>query len=142
MRRQIELPVQWRISPSRRLRQLVLCLHLLALFACWSSAIPVAIKILLTLVMIITAYRCYREPAAPVYRLRYSQTFGWELAEDGAAFDLITLLPSTVVSQYLTVIHFATETQRRQSLVVVKDSLTQEQYRQLIVKLRVVGSRD
>ena len=136
-------PLLLSIKPSRLLKQALIVLHFLALFACWVSAIPVAVKGLITIFIIYSLQKIYtgKTDISRSCWLRNNPGGGWEIADHERNYQAITILPSTVITSWLTVIHYHTTDQVRQSLVVVRDSLTPDNYRQLIVKLRVMGAK-
>jgi hypothetical protein len=141
MNTRFQKPLQLQIKPSRLLKQTLLGLHCLALFAIWVSAIPLAVKALLTILVIYNGQKVYKGKTRfdKTHWLNYSSGQGWQIAGQDLDFQTITILPSTVVTPWLTVIHYQIKEQSRLSLVVNKDALTPENYRQLIVKLKVKG---
>lgn len=131
------------IKPSRLLKQVLIALHLLVLFVCWLSAIPAIIKGLIT-ILIIYSLRQVFTGKTDIRRccwLRNNSGGVWEIAEQEHNYQAISILPSTVITSWLTVIHYRTTDQVWQSLVVVRDSLSPDNYRQLIVKLKVIGAK-
>ena len=131
------------IKPSRLLKQVLIALHLLVLFVCWLSAIPAIIKGLITILIIYSLRQVFtgKTDISRCCWLRNNSGGGWEIAEQEHNYQVISILPSTVITSWLTVIHYRTTDQVWQSLVVVRDSLSPDNYRQLIVKLKVIGAK-
>ncbi len=141
MNTRFQKPLQVQVKPSRLLKQALLGLHCLAVFASWMSAVPLAAKAILTILVIYNGQKVYKGETRfdKTLWLNYSTGEGWQIAGQDLDFQTITILPSTVVTPWLTIIHYQTTEKPRLSLVVSKDALTPENYRQLIVKLKVKG---
>lgn len=131
--------LSWEIKPSLLLRRTLLALHILALPACQVSAVSPLVKVVITIVIIYFAQKIYRR------KTRFDRTNwlhlqadkSWAIANNKLDRKPIIILPSTIINAYLLVIHYQTTTYFQQNLVIIYDSLPLDDYRQLMVKLRV-----
>jgi hypothetical protein len=71
--------------------------------------------------------------------IRYSDSIGWEWREQEHVFLQIEILPTTVTSLFLIVLHFKTQSQKKKSILIYKDSMLADEYRQLLVILKING---
>jgi len=76
------------------------------------------------------------------YRIKYSDALGWALSE-GEEFVTIDIIRSTVITTQMLFLHFnyASNHSKRlfnkQTLLILNDQLTVEDYRSLVVKLKI-----
>jgi hypothetical protein len=70
--------------------------------------------------------------------LRYTVTEGWAVCFDGEDYLAIKIKPTTVTGSLLTVLHFSIDKHAR-ALVIFKDSMSANDYRKLIVNLKISG---
>ncbi len=73
------------------------------------------------------------------YKIRYSSVVGWDITQNGDVFHLIEVLPSTVLTSYLLILHFKAHNKKIQTILIVKDALTHDNYRKLMVLLKIAG---
>lgn len=139
-------PLQLELSPSKRLQQVVIATHLLAATAAISNALPVSIKIA---ILVACAWHLFFS----INRLnctgtiKHSDAFGWEIATTNAEFAAVRILNSTVITTFIVIIHYQTQTtfgvrqKPIQTLLIGKDSLAKHDFRSLIVRLKTEGIR-
>lgn len=127
------------LDRSPALERLVLALHVVAVFAVWMSGIAWIGQLGLTVaILVIFCFR--RSPGAAgakTQQLVYSSQAGWTLEEQGSEPRPLNILPSSVVSPWLIVLHGRIGS-KRHDWVIARDSLDSESFRCLRVYLRVL----
>lgn len=68
-----------------------------------------------------------------------NNSVGWQLAVIADDFQTIQILPSSVITVWLIVLHFRLENGKFQSLVLLNDALESQDYRALVVALKIAG---
>jgi toxin CptA len=126
-------PLLLTLKPSRRLKQLLVIMHALALGSSLAAALTIAVKLALWAGLLVHLGFMLRHIKSQQHILKHTEEFGWELS-DGADFESIQILDSTVISTFAIFLHF--KTSKKQSLLIISDALTDDDYRQLIVRLK------
>ncbi|GEM_PF-824425 len=134
-----------RIVPERSRLYLALIgvTHTLALFGVSINALPYWIKGLLFLTVMVSYFWSltnYLNNGFGQSVISYNEWDGWGLQRIEEEWNSVKLLGSSIRTQHLSILHFRTESGQFQAVLVFKDSLDAESYRQLQVVLRVVGS--
>jgi toxin CptA len=111
-----------------------------ALLASVMNSLPVALKITLFIAIAIYGYFEFKRLRTLQHCLEHTET-GWRLAS-GNEFTEIKILPSTVLSIVAIFLHFKPENQPEQSLLIFRDVLDEDDYRQLTVRLKITVSSD
>ncbi|MDD2723458.1 MAG: hypothetical protein PHH59_05460 [Methylovulum sp.] len=150
MKKAIENTV-FSLSPSKRLQMCARIMHLLALYACLANALPLMVQCGVAIVVMVhyrlASTRCKFEWQT----LRYTEAFGWEMAKSGE-FVAVRLLPDTVITAFALFLHVEildsrthikrssifgyNQTQNKPALLILPDSLAQDGFRALVVKLK------
>jgi hypothetical protein len=131
----------WLIGRSRQLRQWLIVIHSLASLANLSSGLEISYKLLI-LLLILYSLRCYLLKDKPPFKpeqLRYSSDEAWQLAITSADFQIMRILPSTVVTSAFIVLH-ARVGEQKLHRVIFKDALTDNDYRALVSYLKITAS--
>ena len=110
-------------------------IHALTLLACVLNSLPVLIKCVLFVSVGLHFYVQTKQLNAQQYGIKHTETAGWELST-GGEFAAVAILPSTVISTVAIFLHVETESKARQNLVIASDSLADNDYRSLIVRLK------
>ncbi|MDD5461252.1 MAG: hypothetical protein PHG00_06415 [Methylococcales bacterium] len=133
------------IKPARTLKKWVIVIHTLALAAGMANALPVVIKISLFAVICLHLRYALGRLNAQKYTIKYTDALGWEISE-GHDFYPITILRSTVITTYVLFLHFKPgfrigypKSGIKKTLLILKDSMAEDDYRYLIVKLKMAG---
>lgn len=71
--------------------------------------------------------------------VRHSHRRGWEIAFSDQNFNSITIMPSTVISTVLIVLHFNTVIKQKQAVLIYNDAMPSDDYRRLMVELKING---
>ena len=130
------------LKPSKRLKQIVTFVHTLALGACIANALAIAVKISLLAIICIHLWLTVRRLNAEQYTIKHTDGFDWEISA-GHGFVSIEILKSTVITTFVLFLHFKPgfrtgvwKSDAKKTLLVLNDSLTEDDYRYLIVKLK------
>jgi hypothetical protein len=129
-----ESPLLVELQPSRRLKQLLAVMHLLALAASIANALPAIVKSALAIGIGLHFYFILIRLKSEQYAIRHSETSGWEIA-DGNDFKPVQILNSTVITLFAIFLHYKENTQK-QSVLIANDALSEDDYRRLIVRLK------
>ena len=114
---------------------LVQTLHSIAFAACWFNNLPLLMQIALSTQVIASGVYQYKQPQSDFY-LRYSDKNQWSAAFNDQPFQPITILSTTVINQWLVILHFEIQ-QRSLTRLIFRDSLSRNDYRRLIVELKI-----
>lgn len=71
--------------------------------------------------------------------LRYTPKHGWSLLGNGDHYQSIEIQASTVVTGLLIALHWVHDKGRRQSMIIPKDAMSNNDYRKLSVCLIISG---
>jgi hypothetical protein len=116
-------------------------LHLLAALAVTLSDIPAWLSFLLIVAItagLISLVHYYLTPSEnEIRKLIYSSEKGWKLFRGGELIDNPELLPSTVSTRFCLFLHFKTTKGRCYHLMIPRDSLSFDVYRQMRIALKV-----
>jgi len=130
------------LKPSKRIKKMVIIIHILALGASIANTLVFAIKISLFVLIGIHCWLAVRRLNTEHYTIKHTDAFGWEVL-DGQDFASIEILKSTVITTFALFLHFKHKSQaqswksgHKKTLLVLNDALTAEDYRYLIVKLK------
>jgi hypothetical protein len=130
------------IKPSKRLKKMVIVVHSLALAASMANALTIAIKISLFAIISFHLWFAVRRLNAEKYTIKHTDAFDWEISE-GHDFYSIKILKSTVITTFVLFLHYKLspgtgypKQGAKKTLLVLKDSLAEDDYRYLIVKLK------
>ena len=130
----------FKIKSSSLLIKCLVALHVMAVFAAIFNTLELSYKVIIIALVIISLWRYVkREVAAKAFSIRFSSISGWEVAMLDDSFDAIEILPTTVITPYLIVLHFKMPDKQKHIVLIVKDALTYDEYRQLKVQLRISG---
>ena len=142
MSKKYQPPLLLTLKPSKRLKQFVVFVHTLALGACIANALAIAVKISLFAIICSHLRLTIRRLNAGQYTIKHTDAFGWEISE-GHDFVSIEILKSTVITTFVLFLHFKPSSRTgfgksdaKKTLLVLKDALTEDDYRYLIVKLK------
>lgn len=135
-----DAPLGLEIKHSNLLINIMIFIYASALLASVMNSLPIVAKVALISAIALYGYFEFKRLLTQQYCLEHSET-GWRLAT-GNAFTEIEILPSTALSVVAIFLHFRTENQSKQSLLIFKDALSEDDYRQLIVRLKITVNSD
>lgn len=125
------------LNPSKRLKQLLVAVHVLALGSSIANALPIVVKLLLPIGICIHLYFIIKRLKDRRYSIKHTEISGWEIS-DGNGFEQVQILDSTVITVFAIFLHFHHKA-RRQSVLIVNDALTEDDYRRFIVRLKTAN---
>ncbi|MGR8931814.1 MAG: protein YgfX [Gammaproteobacteria bacterium] len=127
------------VSPSKRFGLLINGLHGCAVAACWFNALPFLVQFSATIVVVILWWRAKKKWRTRFVHLRFGEGLGWSISHDGRGYQDVTILNSTTVSLGAIFLHYKIEGGKVCAFLVLRDSLSKEDFRRLSVCLRVCG---
>ncbi len=131
-RKKQDAPFLVELKPSRMVQRMLIVIHFIALAASIVNALPLPLKLgtaaLVGLNYRLTLPRFNKEQR----KIRHTEKRGWEISA-GNDFEAVDLLNSTVVTTFFIFLHL----QNKPSILIAKDALSEGDYRQLIVKLKM-----
>ncbi|MGZ5018282.1 MAG: protein YgfX [Methylobacter sp.] len=139
MTKKHELPLLVEFRPSRRLKQVLAVMHLLALASSIANALPIIVKLALVIGLGLHFYFALTRLKSEQYAIRHSEASGWEIASDND-FKPIQILNSTVITLFAIFLHFDNNA-HKQSVLIVNDALSEDDYRRLIVRLKTADRK-
>jgi hypothetical protein len=130
------------LKPSKRIKKMVIIIHIVALCASLANTLAFAIKISLFALIGIHYWLAVRRLNVEHYTIKHTEAFGWEVSE-GYDFASVEILQSTVITTFALFLHFkqnslaqSWKSAHKRTLLVLNDALAAEDYRYLIVKLK------
>lgn len=129
------------VNKSRLLIRWLIFTHTLAAFAGLANGLPWVYKIIAVLLVLCSLFiylRRYHYQFQP-YQLKYNEDASWSVAFRNNEFQTVQLLPTSVITAWLIVLHFRLQSGKFQSLVIFNDALNSQNYRSLIVTLKIAG---
>lgn len=138
MPKKLESALHFTIGRSRWLRQAIDGLHILSLSASWLNDLPIFLRLILSL-LVAASWVVQRNACETGHIfLRYTVTEGWAVCFDGEHYLGANIKPTTVTGRVLAILHFSVD-DRGRTLVIVKDAMNANDYRRLIVNLKISG---
>ncbi len=129
-----EPPLLLELKPSKRLKQLLVVMHGLALGSSIANALPVAIKLALLAGICLHLWFRFKRLKSKQFSIKQSEAAGWEIS-NGNDFEAVQILNSTVITVFAIFLHFNNDA-GKQSVLIVNDALSEADYRYLIVRLK------
>jgi toxin CptA len=127
------------LKPSKRLKRFFVILYVLALGSSIANALPIIVKLTL-LAGICMHFRFMNQRLKnEQYIIKHTETSGWEISS-GNDFKQIQIMNSTVITVFVIFLHFA-DNANKQSVLIVNDALSEDDYRRLIVRLKTTGKK-
>ena len=130
-------------TASKRLLRGVWFLHIIVLLAIIFNGLAVLVKIILGLLVLVHLKFALRPTQNPHTFIRYSASSGWEFLVDNV-FKPVDVLKSTVITTQVVFLHFNDKSrsqgltwQRKRVFLLLNDMLSEQDYRHLVVKLRM-----
>jgi len=133
----IEQSADFSLGVSRQRRVCVSFSHLSALTGCWLNALPLGYRLGLTGLVCVSWVAAVLAENKPAIALRHSRQHGWSLKQGRGDFRPIRLLRTSVASRMLVAVHWRGDNDSRDTLVVFPDMLQPDQFRRLLVCLKI-----
>ena len=132
----IIVPFLAKLKPSKLLQQINSAIHLAAWLACFANALPLSIQLCIAFLIGLDFWFNFKRLKSGQNLISYSDTKGWQLADNGG-FENIQSLSSTVITAFLIFLHIA----NKPSIHIAHDALSAEDFRRLIVKLKMTTNK-
>jgi len=135
-----EQPQIFKINHSEWMVKCLLALHLLPIPFIFLSSLSFNNQLLL-IVSIFISLLVYlkREICFNSITISYSTIKGWEFGQVEDVFSSIQVLPSTVLTPYLLILHFKLQNNSKKTILICRDALIDDEYRKLLVLLKISG---
>lgn len=131
--------LHFRIVPSKQLKAVVAALHACAILACWLNALPTAVRLIFIAgLVVLWLLSNKRWKTMPVY-LNYHSHSNWQISGDGLNYLNAAMLGSTVITSRVIFLHYETDDEIKGTLLIARDSLHENQFRRLKVRLKLSG---
>lgn len=127
------------IKPSQLHEKLLKVLHVLAILACAVSTMGAIFKMALIGSILVLRMTANRGRQSGIYQLRFTEFSGWEMAFEHNDYNRVTISESTVVTAFVIFLHCNMQNQTSKTLLIANDSLSKNDFRRLIVRLRISG---
>lgn len=112
-------------------------MHALALASSIANALPIVVKLALLTGVCMHLRFIFKRIKKQRYKIKQSEAFGWEISA-GNDFEQIQILDSTVITVFAIFLHF-NKNAKKQSVLIMNDALSEDDYRRLIVRLKTAG---
>lgn len=138
MSKKYELTQAFNIGKSRLVFWYLVSLHGLAVLAVCLAVLELFIKSAILFFILLSLFLYLRQHNSFAgFSIRHSYSRGWELLLPESQWLEIKIFPSTVVSRYFIALHFKGLGQKRQAIIICKDALKYDDYRKLMVELKI-----
>ncbi len=128
------------IERSRKHLYLLILIHSLAAIASFANGLALPYQFLAFLIVIGSAFFHWRDcQHFKPYQIRHSELSGWQLATATHEYQAMQILPSTVLTSQLLILHFRLKTRKTHSLLIFNDALETKDFRALLVDLKISG---
>ncbi len=140
-----EPPLCLNPKPSEGLNRILIVARLLALVACLANALPLEVQAALFVITYFYFEAVIKRLNNQHYAIQYSTASGWEFSTCGGDFEKVQVLASSVVTKYALFLHIesrqnslnkiALKSATKKTALILADTLSEDEYRCLIVKL-------
>lgn len=130
----------FKVNHSKCLLKSLLALHLLPIPFIFLCSLSFNNKLLLLVVLFISLLvYLKREICLYGITISFSTIKGWEFGGIDGVFLPIQVLPSTVLTPYLLILHIKLQNNSKKTILIFKDALIDDDYRKLLVRLKISG---
>jgi hypothetical protein len=129
------------LKPSKRLKQLIIFIHVLALGACTVNSLPIAVKLGLSAAICIHLWITLRHSKNEHHRIKHTEASGWETSSGSNDLESVQILNSTIITTFAIFLHTRSQNTGKQAMLILSDALSEDDYRRLIVKLKTSLSK-
>lgn len=124
------------LKPSKRLKQLIVFMHALALGACVANALPATVKLGLSAAICMHLWFTLKRLKSKHHSIKHTVASGWQASSGNSAFESVRILNSTVITPFAIFLHTRSQNAGKQAMLILNDALSADDYRRLIVKLK------
>ena len=128
------------INQSPVLIKWLVLLHVTAIIAASLAALEPSYKIvIISMALLSLLFYLKRELRFHSLSIVHSMASGWEISLSDNQFYPVKILASTVITPYLIVLHYKIQNKQKQTILICKDALIADDYRKLMVELKISG---
>lgn len=127
-----DTPFLAELRPSKNLQRLYVVIHCLALAASVANALPLAVKLVVIVFIGLNCKIGFPRLKHEHRKLKYSEKSGWAISK-GDDFVAVIIARTTVITTFFIFLHL----ENKDTVLIANDALTEDDYRQLIVKLKM-----
>jgi len=126
----------FKIRPSKWLYAWIVVLHSLALLICWLTISNFSVVLFLTM-LIFVSYIYHIKVYNQSYQgsLKYQWKGKWSFAENQSPFKTIQILPESVLTPLVIILHFK-QAKHKKVLLISRDTMPVKAYKRLMVMLK------
>jgi|LakMenE18May11ns_1017448.scaffolds.fasta_scaffold9295077_2 hypothetical protein len=135
----LPLSQSFEIKPSQQHKNVSNVLHFLAILACGVSSLMMLYKAALLIFILMIKHRADKRWQNSIYKLRFTEFSGWEMAFENDDYCGVTILVSSVITPFVIFLHLKPHTQKPMALVIAKDCLSKNDFRRLVSRLTLSG---
>lgn len=139
MAKKTELSLLVELKPSRRLKRLLVVMHVLAFASSIANALPIAVKLALLTGICLHFRFIIKRFENEQCKIKHTEAMGWEISGTND-FEPIRIQNSTVITVFAIFLHF-TKNAKKQSVLIPNDALSEDDYRRLIVRLKTADKK-
>ena len=140
MTKNIHETLHFKLVPSKQIEMIVDALHLLAILACWLNALSRTYQLSLSVAVLALWFLHKRRRRAIPVHLSYTSAKGWEISYDGSHYLIADILETTVITRIGVFFHYRIDDHFNRNLLIPKDSLPANDFRRLVVRLKLSGT--
>ena len=125
------------VKQSKYILAFIISVHSLAILSCLFLAVALAFKLLLVFLLCDSLYFHYwrYQKAYYLLSLKYTTEFAWEIFRNNRLTS-IRILNSSVLASFVIILHIQMNKKQR-TVLVCRDAVSAEEYRQLLVALKI-----
>ncbi|OQK17677.1 hypothetical protein AU255_07375 [Methyloprofundus sedimenti] len=126
------------VKQSRYLLAFIIVVHVLVTLSCLLLPVTIASKMLLSFLPVCSLYFYLKRYTQGFYTftLRHTEEFSWELVEHND-YSYLRILKSSVLTSFIIILQVEIDKKHR-SLLICRDAVSAETYRQLFVALKIM----
>ncbi len=115
----------------------LISVHILTIMIVFFSNLSWSYQLIVSVFVIISCYN-YLRCLSRGNIIRYSKVLGWEWLNTEQKFSSIEVLPSTVITRLFIALHYRYK-DKKKAIIICRDSLSKDDYRQFLVSLKING---
>ena len=123
---------------SFQLRAFFVIIHVLSFIACFSNTFPINSQLLMALIVLMSSlFYLFNAKNSHAYTLSYQEQKGWKLNQVLTQNQSLTILPTTILTTFVIIIHSKLPNGKRRNFIILRDTLSEPEYRYLLVLLKI-----
>jgi len=127
------------VGYSALLSRYLVFIHLLATIAILTTSLGLAEKLtFISLILVSLSLKMYQQLHRHIFHINYQLNKGWQIALSNGIYSM-NILPSTIISPNIIVLHFKSKNHPKQTLFICQDMMSNTEFRRLNVTLKISG---